>query len=170
MLADFTFRRDTGRDVQYDGVSLARRGGDGQRIRGQPPAQPAKGRDRLTAAARVDHDDADQARRRGHLGVTRDAPGMIAVAKRHRGNPARTRLSDRHRHGLFGDHLPETAPAVEQGRGVGLGYHLRLRVGPDFAGLDRPEILRNPEDAVGVVSRQVGIDQVLPNDARLQGR
>jgi len=92
-----------------------------------------------------------------HRGVERGRAGMVAELRVDPAYSGAARLFDRHFGGAFHHEVAHAVVAVQHGR-AGVLVH-DMDVGPDVeaAGLDPPDILRQPADAVPVRSLQVGL-------------
>ena len=95
---------------------------------------------------------------------------MACIADRHRAKAALPRLGDRDVHGLAADHLSIAELTIDDGiarrfaddNGVPVGNHHSFGLPVD--------VLGHANDAVRVVTGQVGVDEMVADDARFAVR
>ena len=114
----------------------------------------------------VDHGDADHAARRGHGGILAQASDVIAVVNPHRADRLILGPVNCYFHGSSPSRLAVTPIGVQQHCRRRFLYHVQVRVGHAVAFLDVGQILRDADDAVGVVSHQIGRHQITAGQAR----
>jgi hypothetical protein len=162
--ADLSLGDDARRDVDDDGLP-ARRDRDGDRIRRELRIGPAPWRDARDAVA-VAEELRDEPARRGFARVNAGAADVIGVAHGDRGASVLARLRNRELERALRDDLAPRVVAIEERRRARVADERRLGARVDSAELDIAPVLREPDDAVRIVSCEVRADQVLGDDRR----
>ena len=91
-----------------------------------------------------------------HRGVERGGTGMVAELRVDPAYAGAARLFDGHLGRAFHDEVAHAVVAVQDGRAGVLVHDMDVRPDVEAAGLDPPDILRQPADAVPVRPLQVG--------------
>ena len=104
---------------------------------------------------------------RPESGVVRNAAHVALSEDRGRGHAVSSGLLDGHLHQPFGNDVAEPPVAVDDGGGGRIIDNLKLCAGHYVAALDAVDVRGNLDDAVRVVSGEVGADGVEGDDLRL---
>ncbi len=96
-----------------------------------------------------------------------DAAEMPGVAQGHRAESRSLHFGGRQVHGLARDHLSIPEPAVDERMALRLAHDRRMPVGEHHAARTPVDVLGHPDDAMGIVPGEVGIDKMIADDARL---
>ena len=164
--AHLAHRDDAGRHVEDDrpvGLGARYRDADGVGAEARIGAAPRRhGRPLI---GDVDEMERDEARRGAHLAIGADPADMMRVAQRDDRDPGLARLGDAdHRRLARGDLAPGALAVIDDQRAV-LADDAALAVGDDGAAREMLQIVRDQADAVAVVAAQIGLDQVVGDDA-----
>ena len=117
----------------------------------------------------VDKMERDEARLGAKLAVGSDPADVMRVAQGHDRNPGLARLGDPEHHRFpRGDLAPGALAVIDDQRPI-LADHAPLAVGDDGAVGEMLQIIRDQADAMAVVAAQIGLEQVVGDEARLLG-
>ena len=114
----------------------------------------------LRGRSRVGGDQADHALGSGHGRVVAQPPNVALAVDGYGSHAMGARLVDGHSHRPFGDDEPEAPVAVDHCRAGRLPLHHEGRAGHDVPHVDALRIGRDLDYTVGVVTREVRLDQV----------
>ncbi len=101
------------------------------------------------------------------LGPGADPADVRGVAQADHGDAVLSRPLDAERDRLPGDHLAVALLAVDRDQRAAVMHDPGLAVGAHAALLQKLEVRKNPDHAVGIVADQVGVDQMLGDRLRL---
>ncbi len=131
--------------------------------RRNPPLDAAEGRDKHRAR-RIDEVHGHELFGRRHFRPFANPADMSGIAQRDRGQAGCFGLLDTDRDGLRRNGLAETIAPIEHSEGWRVDQRGDRLVRHDVATLDPSDIARHANDAVAVVSGEIGADK-RPGDA-----
>ena len=108
----------------------------------------------------VDEVDRDQPVRDALLGPMADAADVMRVGEANDADAAALGALGGQLHGFMADHLAIAGEAVEGEKRTGVEHDLDVLVHGEAARGDALDIARDHADAVGVVSLEIGLDQI----------
>ena len=117
----------------------------------------------------VDEEDGDEPLLGGDLGVVADAADVTALADGDDADSGAACFADGEIEGFEADDLAKAPAAFDDGEGVGLVHDGDVLADGDVAGLHPVDVFGDTEDAVRVVAGEVGVDEVLGDDAGFIG-
>ena len=144
---------DRGGHVEHDRLLVAGRNGRRDRVGRQQHVEAAPGRQVVGVADR--EVEPDHVMRQRHRRIERCRTGVVGELRVDPGDAGRARLFDRHFGRALHHQMTHAVVAVQHG-GREMVVH-DADIGPDVeaAGLDAPDILREPGDAMAVGALQV---------------
>ena len=158
--------RHAGGDVQHDRPALRGRNTHRDRIGDHAALGAAERGDNGAGAVSVHRGDADHAAFGGHGGIFAQAPDVVAVVNPHRAHRLFAGLVHGHFHGLRCRRLAVAPIGVQHHRRRRFLYHLQGRIRHAVAALHVRQVLRDADDAVGVVPHQIGCHQIAADQSR----
>ena len=108
----------------------------------------------------VDEVQRDQTFSRRQLGPRADAPQVVRIAQRHHAAAKLFGARDADGHRLRADHLAEAGVAVQAQHGASVHQRLDMGVGLQATFKISLRIARQHADAMRIMAREVGLDQV----------
>ena len=152
-------RDRAGREVEDQRLAPRQRNAGRERVRAEARVGAAEGRD---DAARNDVDEMqrDQTARHRPLGPRTDAAQMVRVAEREDAASALACTLDADLHRLAAHHLAEAGLTVEPQQRAGVEHSLQMGVRLQATLEIRLDVARQHADAVRVVPREIGIDEI----------
>ena len=148
-----------GGEVEHDRRLAGPRHADAERRR-REPALGAAERRHQHAARGVDEMHGDEPGLGRHLGPVADPADVAGIPQRHHGEAHGLALVDADGDGLRRHRLAEAVQPVDHRQHRRLGDHLGLAVGVHDAVALPLHVARHTRNAVAVVARQIGGDQV----------
>ena len=141
--------------------------GDADRVGGVATVLAAERGDAGLAAIAIDEGDRDKPSGRSHLTIGADAADVVDVPEAVNRDALGLGGVDAPLHGLASDDLAVTVLAIPDGEGAVLADDGGLMVRLEVAGFQRLHVGREHHDAMAVMAREVGADQVIGHRVRL---
>jgi hypothetical protein len=166
--AHFSHRNDARRHVEDDRpFGLWTRYGDTNGVGAEARVGTAPGRHGRPCIGDVDEMERDEARLGADFTIGADPADMVRVAQGDDRDAGVARLGDPdHCRFARGNLAPGARAVVDDQRPV-LADDAPLAIGEDGAVGEMVQIVRDQTDAVAVMAAQIGLDQVVGDDARL---
>src|SRR5207244_975312 len=148
-------------------VGRGPRESDADGVGAEPPVPAAPRRDGRSLVGDIDEMQRHQSRRRAHLAIGADPADMVGIAQRDDRDPVALRPRDAELRRIAGDDLAITTLAVIDEHRAAVGDDAAGLVGDRLTGAEVAEIARDHPDPMAVMALEVGLDQVIADDAGL---
>ena len=162
--ADFAGGDGGGGHIQQHRAGQVAGDADADRVGAKAAGAAAKGGYGFGAGAGVGGEQGNHSFPGAYCGVVAQASDVALAADGESGDAVLFGLGDGHPGSPFGDDEAEAPVAVDNGGGGGFGEHLKGGAGYDVAAVNALAVFGDVDDAVGVVSDEVGLDLVGGDD------